>query len=354
MPSNPSTVLVIYTGGTVGMVESADGLVPSRDFEQRLRHHLAGLAPDQRSRLPDIEWLQTDPPIDSSAATPSDWQHLAALVAEHYAHHAGVVILHGTDTLAWTASSLAYQLQGIDRPVVLSGAMAPLEAPHSDASDNIQMALRFAAQPGLQEVAICFGGQLLRGARSRKWQTHQAAAFASPNYPPLGAGDRDGIRLFDERGLNAHQRGAPRLERPDYAGLAAGSVPRLVLWPGIRAWQLEAWLLDDRVQGALLEVWGGGNVPQDPEILGVLARASGEGKLLAAISQCPHGAVNIGHYAAGRGLIDAGVLSGDDMTPEAAVTKLIHLLAQPLDDAERRRRFLTPLVGERSASTGGG
>ncbi|WP_069383607.1 asparaginase [Halomonas caseinilytica] len=348
MSSSRASLLVIYTGGTLGMVDSPQGLVPGRDFEDRLRRALATLSPERRAALPDFQMRETSRPIDSSAATPADWRDLATLVADHYQAHDGVVILHGTDTLAWTASSLAYQLQGIDRPVILTGAMAPLEHSGSDALTNIEAAMRFATDARLQEVALCFSGRLLRGVRSRKWQTRHTDAFISPNYPLLGEFVGNDAVLFPGRSLERHQRGAPRFELPDVTGLTEGGVPRLVLWPGIAAWQLEAWLLDDRVRGALLEVWGGGNLPEDPAILGVLARASGEGKLLAAISQCPHGGISIGAYAAGRGLVDAGVLSGDDMTPEATVTKLVHLLAQPLDDDERRRRFLTPLVGERS------
>ncbi|MBB3140679.1 asparaginase [Halomonas organivorans] len=349
MTSSASSLLVIYTGGTLGMVESPDGLIPSHDIEDRLRRALATLPPSRLANLPHFRVIATPTPIDSSAATPRDWQGLARLIAEHYADVAGIVVIHGTDTLAWTAASLAYQLQGLDRPVVLTGAMQPLEAPNSDALGNLESALRFAADPRLQEVAVCFAGRLLRGVRCRKWQTQAADAFASPNHPTLGEWVDDDPVLYPGRGLERQQRGAPRFELPDYAPLAAGAVPRIVLWPGLAAWQLEAWLLDERVKGALLEVWGGGNLPDDPDLAGVLAQACGEGKLLAAISQCPVGAVTIGHYAAGRPLADAGVLAGDDMTPEAAATKLVHLLAQPLREDERRRRFLTPLVGERAA-----
>ncbi|XKE43846.1 asparaginase [Halomonas organivorans] len=348
MTPSPSPLLVIYTGGTLGMVDSPEGLTPGRDIEARLRRALAGLPPARQAGLAEFQVLETATPIDSSSATPTDWQALAGLIAERYATYAGIVVIHGTDTLAWTAASLAYQLQGLDRPIVVTGAMRPLEAPGSDALANVEAALRFAADPRLQEVAVCFAGRLLRGVRSRKWQTREADAFVSPNLPPLGeCVDEDAV-LYPGRGLERQQRGAPRFELPDYTPLARGAVPRIVLWPGLAAWQLEAWLADDRVQGALLELWGGGNLPDDPALAGVLAQASGEGKLLAAVSQCPYGAVAIGDYAAGRPLIEAGVLSGDDMTPEAAVTKLVHLLAQPLPEAERRRRFLLPLVGERS------
>lgn len=340
-------VLVIYTGGTLGMVAGEHGLVPGGDIEARLARALDGLPAQRRAALPDHEVLALPDPIDSSAATPREWQRLADLIATRFREHAGIVVLHGTDTLAWTASSLAYQLQGLDRPVVVTGAMQPLEAENSDAADNVELALRFAINPALQEVAIAFGGRLLRGVRARKWQTRDAHAFVSPNYPLLGERVGSDAVLYPGRGLAHQQRGAPRFELPDYGPLAEGGVARIVLWPGIAARQLAAWLEAPTLKGALLEVWGGGNVPEDPELLGVLAEASGQGKLLAAISQCPHGGIDIGHYAAGRGLQAAGVLSADAMTPEAALTKLVHLLAQPLTDAERRRRFLTPLVGER-------
>ncbi|PMR67949.1 asparaginase [Halomonas heilongjiangensis] len=347
MTAAAPSLLVLYTGGTLGMVETSHGLAPGGDFEARLRGALDTLPPARRAALPAFTLLESPSPIDSSAATPVDWQCLAREIAARYRDHAGIVVLHGTDTLAWTASSLAFQLQGLDRPLVTTGAMRPLEADGSDALANVETALRFAATPALQEVAIAFAGKLLRGVRTRKWHTSAPDAFESPNYPLLGERVDDDAVLYPGRGLEVQQRGAPRFELPDYAPLAEGGVARLVLWPGITARQVAAWLDDDRLRGALLETWGGGNLPDDPALLGVLARASGEGKLLAAISQCPRGSIAIGSYAAGRGLADAGVLCGESMTPEAALAKLVHLLAQPLDDAERRRRFLTPLVGER-------
>lgn len=338
-------LLVIYTGGTLGMLPSTTGLAPGGDFERRLASALAGLPPQRQADLPTFELIETPQPIDSSTASPATWQTLARLIATQHRRqrYAGVIVLHGTDTLAWSAASLAYQLQGIDIPVVVTGAMLPLEAEGSDALSNIEAALRFAAEPQLREVAVCFAGTLLRATRARKWHTRSKDAFISPNYPPLGELVDHRPVLYPSRGLIEQQRGAPRFELPDYLA----NVVRIALWPGITAWQVAAWLEPPEVQGALLEVWGGGNAPDDPALLGVLARASGEGKLLAAISQCPHGSIEIGHYAAGRGLAEANVLSADDMTPEAALTKLVHLLAQPLSDAQRRQRFLTSLVGER-------
>ncbi|WP_228716810.1 asparaginase [Billgrantia pellis] len=347
IPLDERPVLVLYAGGTLGMVATPQGLAPGDDMEGRLRRALDTLPPTRQAGLPHFVFRALEPAIDSSAATPRDWQQLGRSVAAAVGDHAGVVVLHGTDTLTWTAASLAYQLQGLDRPVVVTGAMLPLEAEGSDALDNVELALRFAAEPRLQEVAIAFAGRLLRGVRTRKRHSEALSAFDSPDYPPLGERvDADAV-LFPGRGLEAQQRGAPRFELPDYGPLAEGGVVRIALWPGIQSWQVEAWLADDRVRGGLLEVWGAGNVPSDPALLGALARAGGEGKLLAAVSQCTAGGLAPGHYAAGQGLVQAGVLSSDAMTAEAALTKLVHLLAQPLGNDERRQRFLTPLVGER-------
>lgn len=340
-------ILVIYTGGTIGMHQESHGLSPGGDFAARMESALGRLSLAQRQALPAYEIISYATLIDSSAATPLTWQQIARDINDRLMSYSGFVIIHGTDTLSWTAASLAYQLLGVDRPVVLTGSMLPLEAHGSDALDNLHGALQFAATPALQEVAIYFAGQLLRGARAIKHHSQAFNAFVSPNYPVLGERVGDDFVYYPSRGLGLQQRGAPRFELPDYRLVDRGEILRIALWPGISAWQLDAWLSDSRVKGALLQLWGAGNLPDDPSLLNVLAKASGEGKLLAAISQCPQGNIQLGAYAAGHGLSDAGILSGDDMTPEAAFTKLAHLLAQPLSLNDQRQRFLTPLVGER-------
>ncbi|ALM52743.1 asparaginase [Halomonas huangheensis] len=345
--SHNAPLLILYTGGTIGMVETDNGLAPGDDMEARVRRALATLPPQRQAQLHHFEWRETSRLIDSSSARPGDWSNLAREIAECYRDYAGILVLHGTDTMAWTAASLAFQLQGIDRPLVLTGSMQPLEAADSDALYNLETALRYAAMPGLQEVALCMNGQLLRGSRARKWHTTDRNAFSSPNLAPLGERKGDDIVLFESRGLEASQRGAPRFELPDYTGLEE-RVVRITLWPGISAHRVEQWLSDPLVAGALIEVWGGGNIPEDIEMAAVLAEATGQGKLVVAISQCPYGTIKIGHYAAGQMLNAAGVVSGDDMTPEAAWTKLLHLVAQPLEETDRQRLFHTSLVGERN------
>lgn len=340
-------ILVIYTGGTIGMQPHVKGLTPGGNFRERMAAALNQLPLAQQQATPAYDVVSYASLIDSSAATPLTWQQLAKDIASQLALYRGFVVVHGTDTLSWTAASLAYQLQGLDRPVVLTGAMHPLETANGDALDNLYGALRFAANNELQEVAIYFANRLIRGSRAIKQHSEAFNAFTSPSYPLIGERVGDDFIYYPSRGLAFQQRGAPRFELHDYLPVAHGEVVRIVLWPGIAAWQLDALLSDSRVKGALLQLWGAGNLPNHPGLMDVIANASGEGKLLAAISQCPQGSIHLGAYSAGYGLAEAGLLSGEDMTPEAAFTKLIHLLAQPLSLNEQRERFLTPLVGER-------
>ncbi|WP_342594619.1 asparaginase [Salinicola lusitanus] len=337
-------ILVIYTGGTIGMRESARGLVAAGDFESRMAAALSTLPPDRQRRLPRHVLWEAASPIDSSSATPADWVALASMIAERYREFAGFVVLHGTDTLAWCATSLAFRLQGLSKPVIVTGAQKPLEAADSDALDNLEAALRFAAESTLREVCVSFGGRLMRGCRARKWYTESSLGFETPNWPLLGEMVDHAPVLYPSRCWQS--RGAPQFE------LAAAPLPdvvRLPLWPGIRARDVARWLDDDQIKGVVIECWGSGNLPEDAELLGVLARAASAGKTMVAISQCPVGGVNLDVYATGRTLTEIGILSGDDMTPEAAHSKLAHLLAQALSPEERKQRFLTPLVGERGA-----
>ncbi len=345
--TTPLPLLVIYAGGTIGMQASSRGLIPAGDMAPRLEAALATLPPLRRRALPAYTLWESPEPIDSSSATFADWSALAALIAAQHETYAGFVILHGTDTLAWCASALAFQLQGLTKPVVVTGSQRPLGQPDSDALDNLEASLAFAATPGWREVGLCFHGRLLRGCRARKWYTRDDTGFESPNWPLLGELVDGVAALYPARAWR--DEGAPRFELP--ARDPAPQVVRVTLWPGIDASLVERWLDAAQVAGAVLECWGSGNLPDDPALIGVLARAAAEGKPLVALSQCPIGGAAPGTYASGQILNDIGVMSGDDMTVEAACSKLTHLLAQDLPQEELRRRFLTPLAGERGAFT---
>lgn len=340
-------VLVIYTGGTIGMQAGPQGLTPGGDFATRMQRALATLPAGKRQLLPDVDVISYSPLIDSSATTPLDWQTLADDIRARHADYAGVVVVHGTDTLSWTASSLAFQLRELERPIIVTGAMHPLETPGSDALDNLYGALRFAMGSAPAGVAVYFAGRLLHGARATKQHASANDAFISPNAPPLS--ECMNGQLAHKPLKPADKEVLPTGKMPaDYRRVAQGEVIRIALWPGMAAWQLDAWLNDPRVKGALLQLWGAGNMADDPALIDVLKQANDQGKLITAVSQCPHGSVDMGAYAAAQGLVQAGVLSGADMTPEAAYTKLVHLLALPLDNATRRAAFMTSLAGERS------
>lgn len=342
-PSRP--VLVIYTGGTIGMRPSSRGLVAAGDFGDSLSAALVSLPPDRRSRLPEYVLWESPNPIDSSSATFADWAALAERIADRYQDYAGFVVVHGTDTLAWCASSLAFQLQGLSKPVIVTGSQKPLGAEDSDALANLEASLAFAAQAELREVCVSFGGRLLRGCRARKWYTQDTIGFETPNWPLLGEIVDHAPVIYPARGWAMH--GAPRFE---LTSSQTPAVARLVLWPGIRARDVARWL-DDDLRGVVIECWGSGNLPEDDELLGALAHASAAGTVIAVLSQCPFGGVHLGTYATSQALEAIGILPADDMTPEATHTKLVHLLSQALPDDELRRRFLTSLVGERGAFT---
>lgn len=310
-------VLVINTGGTIGMAPGPEGLEPARDF----RRHLEALVPTAiRPRLPDFDYREWDPLLDSSNIQPSHWSRLAREIASQIDRYRGIVVLHGTDTMAWTASSLTWQLRGLDRPVILTGAQIPLLEPGSDGLNNWIGALQVAADSGLPEVAIAFGGRLLRGCQSSKIDTTGFAAFDSPRAPWLGE-IQGSPRLFREH----WQPVSPRaFELPDYHG----SPVRLLWWtPGLPGSALEAIATPD-CQALVLVLFGSGNGPhQDAGVMASLQRLHARGVALVGLTQCPQGHVADSPYATGQALARAGVRSGQGLTIEAACTGLLHLCA---------------------------
>lgn len=344
-------VVVLHTGGTLGMEREATGaFAPRAGALQRALAHLPEL---DDPRLPTIRLEEFDELLDSSDVRPREWQRMADRVAAAFAGTGpdgpgpiarpadGVVVLHGTDTMAYSASALAFLLDGLPGPVVLTGSQLPLVEVRSDARDNLVTSLLLAATPGWAEVAIYLGGGLLRGCRATKVSTHGFDAFASPNLPPLAdvgvdVAWRDGL-------VRPPARGPLRVGR-----LADVGVVALRLFPGITADTLRN-VLRDPVRGLVLETYGSGNAPsRDPELLAVLRDAVERGVVVVNVSQCLRGAVRMGAYAAGRALAEVGVVSGGDMTAEAALTKLLVLLSRGADAAAVADAMARDLAGERS------
>ncbi|GAB3541129.1 asparaginase [Noviherbaspirillum agri] len=329
---------LIYTGGTVGMTQTPDGYAPMPDFASVL----ASLLGAQGDAVPACTLHAYADPIDSSNATPQDWQRIGRDIAARYDDYDGFVVLHGTDTMAYTASALSYMLQGLRKPVVVTGSQIPLGAARSDAQQNLIGAMQLAASEAISEVAIYFNHRLLRGNRATKVSIERMAAFDSPNYPWLAEVGID-VRLNHPVLLPRAQN--EKFELPEYRPQA---VLPIRFAPGLPLEAVQA-MLDLRPAAVILQCYGAGNVPdREPALLDMLRRANEAGTVLVACSQSPHGAVSIGAYAAGAGMTAAGVTGAHDMTFEAIYAKLHHLFALGLSTDEVKRAMLRNLSGELS------
>ncbi|WP_409261545.1 asparaginase [Pseudomonas putida] len=322
-------LLVLYTGGTIGMLETAEGLAPAGGFDARMRAHLA-----QLTDAPQVQWTlqEMNPLLDSANMQQHNWLAMRdAIVAAVDAGHDGVLVLHGTDSLAYSAAALSFLLLGLAVPVLLTGSMLPAGAPGSDAWDNLCGALRQVEQ-GLEDgVQLYFHGQLLHGCRTSKLRSEAFDAFAA---------------------LPRHREGERAAELPAALGYRQQRQPVnlavMPVFPGLQASHLKA-LLDSGVQGLLLECYGSGTGPSDDQaLLEVLRAARQRGVLLAAISQCPEGSVVFDTYAAGNRLRGAGLVSGGGMTREAALGKMFALLGAGMDVNEAEHWFALDLCGERA------
>lgn len=321
-------LLVLYTGGTIGMQMSAAGLAPASGFEARLRTEQAA-HPERPA--PAWQFAELLPPLDSANMTQANWLAMRDAIVRAVEEDGcdAVLLLHGTDTLAYSAAALSFLLLGLDVPVVLTGSMQPAGVPGSDAWPNLFGALALLARGVAPGVHLYFNGQLLHGARTSKLKSEAFDAFQDTRRP------RHGERLGElPEALHYRQ---PR--RP----VALAVQP---LFPGLSAAQLRA-LLASGAEALLLECYGSGTGPSDnPEILVALREAHARGVVLAAISQCAQGHVEFGVYAAGSALAQTGLVSGAGMSREAALGKLFSLLGAGLPQSEVERLFALDLCGE--------
>ncbi|MBI4675684.1 MAG: asparaginase [Chloroflexi bacterium] len=330
-------VYIAYTGGTIGMTNTGEGYAPAPGFlETRLRE-----MPELRdAAMPEIVLHEYTPLLDSSNMTPREWFTIARDIFENYDAFDGFVVLHGTDTMAYTASALPFLLQGLTKPVILTGSQIPLVELRNDARENLITALLIAANQPLPEVCLYFGDKLLRGCRTVKVNALGFGAFESPNYPPLGT---VGIDIQIDWSV---VRAAPlrALEMPR-AELNA-TVAALRLFPGISA-ELLRNVLQTPLQGLVLETYGAGNAPnRDRALLNTLAEATQRGAVIVDCTQCLRGAVKLNAYATGAALLEAGVISGADMTPIAALTKLHYLIGSGYASEQVRALMQQNLSGE--------
>jgi L-asparaginase len=348
----PKRLYIAYTGGTIGMSRTADGYAPAPGF---LAAQMAMMPELADPRMPGYDIHEYDPLLDSSNMRPADWVHIGQDIVTHYDAYDGFLVLHGTDTMAYTASALPFFLQGLRKPVIVTGSQIPLCEIRNDARANLITSMLIAAEYPLPEVCLYFGGKLLRGCRAVKVDADGLEAFDSPKHPPLGVAGVEiqidptcghsgfappGAAIGREAGLPGLSLAAP---------CAEATVGAFRLFPGL-APDLLRNVLQPPLQGLVLEAYGVGNGPdRDTALLVVLAEATSRGVVIVAITQCLRGAVHLGEYVAGSALAKAGVISGGDMTAEAALCKLFYLFSQGLPPETVAVRMAEDLCGELTA-----
>jgi L-asparaginase len=343
LKSRATSVLMVYTGGTLGMVydTKSKSLVPF-DFDQILIN-----MPELQRLEFELTTLTLPKPIDSSNIKPETWIELARIVKDNFEAYDAFVILHGTDTMAYTASALSFLLENLSKPVILTGAQLPIGVARTDARENLITALEIASsqingRPVVPEVAIYFNSYLLRGNRAKKKESSQFNAFRSENYPALA---EVGVTIdFNFPFILPFRSDLPLILHEKLEE----QVVILKLFPGINQKIIHNILNTNGLQGVVLETYGAGNAPSDDWFLEELQQATKNGVVIFNVSQCDGGRVLQGHYQTSSKLKGIGISSGSDITTEAAITKMMFLLGQETEPERVKYRLENNICGEMS------
>ena len=335
------SILIIYTGGTIGMVQkSVSGVLVPVKFD-----HIQEEVPDLNRLGYNLQVVTFSPPIDSSNMTPAIWIKIANTIERNYNKYDGFVILHGTDTMAYTASALSYMFENLEKPIVLTGAQLPIGILRTDGKENLITAIQIAAAKKngiaiVPEVCVYFNSKLFRGNRISKRHADDFSAFSSVNYPSLANAGVE-IKYFSENIHHSANKGLLKVRTHFDENVVV-----LKFFPGMGRVVFENILNIPGLKGVVLESFGSGNIPTNRWMISQIKNAIKRKIIFLNITQCQGGAVNMGRYSTGNELENAGVVSGKDMTTEAAITKLMFLLGQGLEQEEIKWHLNKSLIGE--------
>ena len=334
-------ILLIYTGGTIGMRKDFDtGALKAFNFSKLLQR-----IPELKQLDCEIETISFEEPIDSSNMNPDEWARIASIVESNYLEFDGFVVLHGSDTMSYSASALSFMLENLAKPVIFTGSQLPIGDLRTDAKENLITAIQIASlqesgMPVITEVCLYFEYKLYRGNRTTKINAEHFKAFTSPNYPAMV---ESGVHLNMRRELFlAKNKGKELVVHK----ALDNNVMIIKMFPGISEAVLSAIFGIPGLKGIVLETYGSGNAPTEDWFMALLVKAINNGLHVINVTQCSGGSVNMGQYETSTGLKAIGVISGKDITTEAAITKLMYLLSQNNADKDFKTIFETSLRGE--------